>query len=206
MTTHSPTGDPAAPDATTGATTDPTTDPTTGATTDPAVELAAEVIDQSLRLAGHLHRELAVALDRVGLNESRLTVLRVVGSRGRDGCSQVELAAALQQAESSVCTLVERMRSDRLILRMRSKIDRRKSFLVLTDDGAARLAAAETAVRDTAGRLGDLWGVATLEPLRAMLEGVLFELERPRPAASETANETKNEKKNEKKNETKRAA
>ena len=147
---------------------------------DQTAVLAAEVIDQTLRLAGLLKADLADALGRAKLNESRLTVLRVVSSRGQQGCSQVELADAMGQAESSICTLVDRMKTDRLILRMRSKLDRRKSFLLLTDDGAAALAAAEAEVRAVAAAIGRQWGRASLGPMRATLETALFELERPR--------------------------
>ena len=146
--------------------------------------LAAEVIDQTLRLSVHLRERLADALSETGLNESRLSVLRVVAARGQTGCSQVELATAMRQAESSICTLVDRMKQDKLLHRMHSKLDRRKSFLLLTEQGRATLDAAETAVHGVAVEIRQLWNTRSLEPMRAMLEAALFELERPAASAN----------------------
>ena len=52
---------------------------------------------------------------------------------------QTELAASLGASESNVSTLIERMRRDGLLLRMRSRVDRRCSVLLLTELGAERL-------------------------------------------------------------------
>ena len=153
----------------------------------PEVILAAEVIDQTLRLATGLRSRLADALGRAGLNESRLTVLRIVAARGPHGCSQIELARGLSQVESSISTLVDRMKADRLLLRMRSKEDRRKSFLLLTDEGRSALETGEAEVRELAAAVRQLWGLQTLAPMRQILEVALFELERPQPSATRRA-------------------
>lgn len=145
----------------------------------PDGELAGEVVDQTLRLAAHLRGRLHDALAAAGVNESRFAVLRHVASRGQSGCSQVELADAMGQCESSICTLIERMRADGLVVRQRCTIDRRRSRLHLTDDGALALAAARKASAALWESLATLWGSGTLDPLRQTLESMLFELERP---------------------------
>ena len=142
--------------------------------------LAAEAIDQTLRLAAHLRGRLGDALAAAGINESRMAVLRLVGSRGEAGCSQVEIATAIGQAESSVCTLVDRMKTDGLLVRLRCQVDRRRSLLHLTEAGVLALAAGTEQVAAVASELETLWGRRRLEPLRTLLEEMLFEIERPR--------------------------
>ena len=148
-------------------------------------ELAAEVVDQTLRLAAHLRGRLHDALATAGLNESRFAVMKRVADRGESGCSQVELAAAMGQCESSICTLIDRMKTDGLVQRLRCTVDRRKSRLHLTDHGVVALAAASQAFAATCGQLEAEWGAAVLAPLRGTLESLLFKLERPvAPAAA----------------------
>ena len=93
-----------------------------------AGERLRRVLDQS-----YLHCEL---------NGPRVDVLEIIASTGLQGCSQTELAVELGAAESSVSTLVERMRRDGLLLRMRSRQDRRCSVLLLTEVGGERLSSA----------------------------------------------------------------
>ena len=147
-------------------------------------DLAAEVVDQTLRLAAHLRGRVHDALALAGVNESRFAVLRHVASRGESGCSQVELAEAMGQCESSICTLVDRMKSDELIVRLRCTVDRRKSRLHLTDNGTVALAAATSQFSGVAQSLAQLWGQSALTPMRSLLETMLFEMERPSAAAS----------------------
>lgn len=76
------------------------------------------------------------------LSWARFGVLETIAKSGGQGCSQTQLAESLGAAESSVSTLIERMRRDGLLLRMRSHQDRRCSVLLLTELGEARLASA----------------------------------------------------------------
>ncbi len=94
-----------------------------------------------VNLAGDRLRE---ALDRCDseceLSWARFGVLESIANSGPQGCSQTRLAEELGTAESSVSALVERMRRDGLLLRMRSHQDRRCSVLLLTELGEKRLA------------------------------------------------------------------
>lgn len=92
-------------------------------------------------LAGErLRRCLDQSYTQSELNGPRVDVLETIAAAGPEGCSQTELATELGAAESSVSTLVERMRRDGLLLRMRSRQDRRCSVLLLTELGQERLA------------------------------------------------------------------
>lgn len=92
-------------------------------------------------LAGErLRRCLDQSYTQSELNGPRVDVLETIAAAGPEGCSQTELATELGAAESSVSTIVERMRRDGLLLRMRSRQDRRCSVLLLTEVGGERLA------------------------------------------------------------------
>lgn len=96
-----------------------------------------------VNMAGDRLREVLDQSDSESeLSWARFGVLETVAKSGDQGCSQTKLAEELGAAESSVSTLVERMRRDGLLLRMRSHQDRRCSVLLLTELGEARLASA----------------------------------------------------------------
>jgi DNA-binding MarR family transcriptional regulator len=82
---------------------------------------------------------------QAGLNESRYRVLDVLRRKASGTCSQTELATQLLQSESNLSTLLERMRKDGLISRVRSESDRRMALIGLSDAGAAALDRAERA-------------------------------------------------------------
>lgn len=96
-----------------------------------------------VNMAGDRLREVLDRSDSESeLSWARFGVLETIAKSGGQGCSQTQLAEELGAAESSVSTLVERMRRDGLLLRMRSHQDRRCSVLLLTELGEARLASA----------------------------------------------------------------
>jgi DNA-binding MarR family transcriptional regulator len=82
---------------------------------------------------------------QAGLNESRYHVLAVLNRTISTTCSQTELARHLLQSESNLSTLLERMRRDGLISRVRSETDRRKALIELTRVGKEAVAHAEQA-------------------------------------------------------------
>ncbi|HUE13610.1 MAG TPA: MarR family transcriptional regulator [Planctomycetaceae bacterium] len=93
----------------------------------------AEIVAEVLRSAHRIRGVLASHFAEFGLSDARFTVLQIVRDALPRGCTQTELAERLQQSESSVSTLVDRMRAADLLYRLRSKSDRRKCLLVLTD-------------------------------------------------------------------------
>src|SRR5262249_14919042 len=78
-----------------------------------------------LRAAECLTALLQAPTARAGLNESRYNVLNVLRRKNSGNCTQTELATLLLQSESNLSTLLERMRLDGLISRVRSESDRR---------------------------------------------------------------------------------
>ncbi|MEZ6045853.1 MAG: MarR family winged helix-turn-helix transcriptional regulator [Planctomycetaceae bacterium] len=102
---------------------------------DPRDESAARLVDNLLEISQKLRALLQQHYSEFDLNEVRYTVLQFINQTREAGCSQAELADKLQQSESSVSTLIERMKNSDLIYPLRSKQDRRKRILVLTEHG-----------------------------------------------------------------------
>lgn len=98
-------------------------------------EAAAKLVENLLEISQKLRGVLQQHYAEFDLNEVRYTVLHFINQTREAGCSQAELADKLQQSESSVSTLIERMKNSDLIYPLRSKQDRRKRILVLTEHG-----------------------------------------------------------------------
>ena len=94
-----------------------------------------ELVEMLLRLGQRLRGHLDTRFGAFGLSDARFAALSVIREAAPAGCTQAHLATKLGQCESSISTLVERMRSSRLLYRLRAKADRRKRVLMLTDDG-----------------------------------------------------------------------
>ena len=140
-----------------------------GRTTGDQPEASAALIAEILELADRLRACLDGPCERHGVSASRYRVLTTIDRCGRNGCSQTELASQLDLSESNVSTLVEGLRKTGLLLRLRSKADRRRSVLLLTDDGRS-LVRALTKARDVAaGSLVNALTPQQIGELRALL-------------------------------------
>jgi DNA-binding MarR family transcriptional regulator len=139
--------------------------------------------------AREFERRFDAWLAEHGLNLTRAEVLACLAAFGEAGCSQTDLAAALQLSESNVCTLIERMRTDGWLFRLRSDVDRRRSVVVLSPQGMKTI----TQIEDLRRRRARHWlrGLPTgaLDQLNLLLDQLLQELKReidadqPQPAA-----------------------
>ncbi|MEZ6055803.1 MAG: MarR family transcriptional regulator [Planctomycetaceae bacterium] len=99
---------------------------------------AEDLISLVRQVGDTLHSQLLLALTRCGLTEPRFRVLERLAQAGDQGCSQTEIASWLDQSDSSICGLIDRMQEDSLLYRFRSKVDRRRSLLMLSQEGRAR--------------------------------------------------------------------
>ena len=80
----------------------------------------------------------------VGLRPRHLVALTVLRARG--GCPQQALAAMLEMDGTNVVGLLNELEAEKLIERRRSREDRRRHVVVLTDAGAKQLAEVEVAL------------------------------------------------------------
>jgi DNA-binding MarR family transcriptional regulator len=102
----------------------------------------------SLALLAHLARLARVraecALAPLGLRARHLIALTVLRDHGSG--TQQALAATLQIDSTNLVGLLNELESDGLITRRRSIDDRRRHIVEMTDEGARRLAEAESAL------------------------------------------------------------
>ena len=148
----------------------------------PAADAPGELVEMLLRLGQRLRGHLDGRFGVFGLSDARFAALSVIRESSPAGCTQAHLAARLGQCESSISTLVERMRASRLLYRLRAKADRRKRVLMLTDDGR-RLLEQGLACRDReADALFNRMTAEDREALASMLGRLYASLDRVGPA------------------------
>ncbi|WP_437185876.1 MarR family winged helix-turn-helix transcriptional regulator [Planctomicrobium sp. SH668] len=86
------------------------------------------------------------------LSSSKAAVLQALMNADQR-FTQADLATELSLSESSLCSLVDQMHSEGLLIRGRSTVDRRKSVLNLTELGRQRCLAIEQIHSDFAHEL-----------------------------------------------------
>lgn len=96
---------------------------------------AALLIAEILELAERLRMQLDAPCEGRGVSASRFAVMAAIQQAGAEGCSQTELAGRLNLSESNVSVLIEALRKAGLLYRLRSKVDRRRSVLLLSEEG-----------------------------------------------------------------------
>jgi DNA-binding MarR family transcriptional regulator len=137
---------------------------------------SAGLIQRLLAAAQGLERRFDDCFAPLGLNLTRAEVLAFVARHGSDGCSQTDLAAALRLSESNICTLIERMRVDGWLLRMRSSVDRRKSIVVLSPRGLDVMDQLLESRRQQSQKLLGTLEIGQLQTLNHLLDAVLESL------------------------------
>ena len=133
----------------------------------PAIRIVASLLKSSHLLRSFLSEHFA----EFGLSDIRYTVMRRIDQAGEGGCSQAELARELNQSESSISTLIDRMRNDGLIYRLRSENDRRKRVLLLSAEGRQRFVRARACHGERMAQL-----VATLDDQQVQVLQVSLDL------------------------------
>jgi DNA-binding MarR family transcriptional regulator len=159
---------------------------------EPVQAKPAGIVSDILRSAHRIRGVLAAHFAEFGLSDARFAVLQIVRDALPRGCTQTELAERLQQSESSVSTLVDRMRAADLLYRLRSKSDRRKCLLVLTDHARDTLDKLEACHHERMAELLSCYKSEQLRDLAVLLKILDSELTRrelagtdpPTPVAS----------------------
>lgn len=106
-------------------------------------ETAVEIVQNVMRAAHRLRAILNTHLGQFELTDIRYAVLQAIRETASNGCSQKDLSDKLNQTESSISTLIERMRQSGLLYRLPSTVDRRRKVLLLSELGRETLARAE---------------------------------------------------------------
>lgn len=116
------------------------------------------IVGLHLKLAqAAAHRSLLEELQALDLTQKQATVLWLIDAN--PGVSQIKLAKTLKMDRASMMAIVDKLDERALIERKRSKIDRRRQRLTLTDEGGATLARAKELIlsheRALQARIGD---------------------------------------------------
>jgi len=133
---------------------------------------ASHVVAEILKAAHRLRSTLSTHFSEFGLTDVRFAVMQIIRDSAPDGCSQSRLAEELNQSESSISTLVERMRSSQLLYRLRSKLDRRKRVLMLTERSRYLLEDAEKRHDERMASLLSCFSAEQLDQLTSLLQQI----------------------------------
>lgn len=139
-------------------------------------KLSADIVNRVLKAAHRLRSVLSGHFAEFDLSDVRFAVLRFLHDSEPAGCTQSELAQRLDQSESSISTLVKRMRDSGLLYRLRSTIDKRKWALKLTESGRTHFESAQTCHEKRMGELLDGFFEAELQLLAQLLDKLVIEL------------------------------
>ena len=101
----------------------------------PPDDTAVDIVDNVMRAAHRLRGLLNSHLGQFELTDIRYAVLQAIRETASNGCSQKDLSNRLNQTESSISTLIERMRQSGLLYRLPSTVDRRRKVLLLVRTG-----------------------------------------------------------------------
>lgn len=100
-----------------------------------------------LRLAHvAVYRDFMSSLAELDLTQKQCAVLQLIGAN--PAVSQVDLAATLGTDRATMMAVVDRLEQRGFVTRVRSKEDRRRQELYLTEDGEAMLARAKAAIAE----------------------------------------------------------
>ncbi|QDT63511.1 MarR family winged helix-turn-helix transcriptional regulator [Calycomorphotria hydatis] len=146
------------------------------------------LVENMLRVGHRLRGLLDSKFSQLGLSDARFVALKVIREAAPHGCTQAHLATRLGQCESSISTLVERMRASQLLYRLRSKADRRKRVLMLTEEGRRLLDLAAVQYEHQAEKLCAGLSFEERQALAGMLNELSNGLERVENADSRHSN------------------
>jgi len=150
---------------------------------------ALRAVTRLLIGARELERRFDACLASHHLNVTRADVLGCVALHGERGCAQIDLAESLRLSESNICTLVERMRADGWLERLRSGVDRRRSVIVLTPQARTSLEHLQTLRQNRAAQWLRSLTPTEIQQFNDLLDRLLASLrdERTIPARSEVS-------------------
>jgi DNA-binding MarR family transcriptional regulator len=121
--------------------------------TKPFHSTAHEAVLGLLRTADIVRRQFAAVIARAGITQQQYNVLRILRGAGEKGLPTLEIAERMIENTPGITRLVDRLESAELVVRERSKEDRRRVHCRATKkalDLLARLDAPVNAADDAA--------------------------------------------------------
>jgi DNA-binding MarR family transcriptional regulator len=104
------------------------------------------IVGFHIRLAhGAVYRQFTETFDHLELTQKQVSVLWLVGDH--PDIAQTQLAQRMRMDRATTMAIVNRLQSKGYLVRGKSKVDRRKQTLNLTDGGRRALRTAKGAIR-----------------------------------------------------------
>jgi DNA-binding MarR family transcriptional regulator len=130
----------------------------------------AELLGYRLRRAqGAMHRDwVTTVASKLDLTQKQTATLWLIGNN--PGTSQVSVAAALDMDRASMMAVIDRLEERGLVIRKRSRADRRRQELYLSLDGQVWLRKVKTRVARHEQRFKSLFTPDELERLLSSLQ------------------------------------
>lgn len=117
-----------------------------------------------------MFRDWAATLKECDLTQKQLAVLSLI--RTNAGCSQIALGASLGTDRATMMAIIDRLEERDLVVRVRSKIDRRRQELYLTPGGETLLDGAFGLIEQHEARFCALFKPGELETLVDLLQRI----------------------------------
>lgn len=103
-------------------------------------EEISPLVNQLTALVRHFQRLLtSVYVEELSLGDAAVSLLKLLSKESSSQITQARLADELCLSESSLCTMIEKLRSEHLLIRERLVTDRRKTRLALTEMGSRKI-------------------------------------------------------------------
>jgi len=122
------------------------------------------------RAQAAMYRHFVAALAKLELTQRQFAVLELLNAN--PGASQVDLAGILTLDRPAVMTVIDRLEERRLVIRQRSRSDRRRQEIRLTETGSELLLNARKLVRRHDARFTSRFSKAETQVLIGALKRV----------------------------------
>ena len=117
-----------------------------------------------------MYRDFIASLKELDLTQKQYAVLSLL--QANPGASQIAIAGTLGMDRATMMAIVDRLQDRHLLIRERSKTDRRRQELYLTDEGVRVLEQASRLIAKHESRFARRFSQAELKQLIAMLRRI----------------------------------
>lgn len=119
---------------------------------------------------GVMHRRIIEVLGKVDLTQKQAATLWLIGAN--PGSSQIGLGGALRMDRATTMAIVDKLEGRGLVVRQRSKIDRRRHELYLTPAGQKLLVKVKGVIREHEAQFASRFNEAELQILVTLLQRI----------------------------------
>jgi DNA-binding MarR family transcriptional regulator len=135
------------------------------------MEALSDLLGFEMRMAQTaMHRDFIVQLKDLDLTQKLTAVLTLLDEN--PGVSQIALSNALGADKATIMAMIDRLEVRNLIVRVRSRVDRRRQELYLSPDGLELLIQAKALIQVHEARFRTLFSAGELAQFRGFLRRI----------------------------------